>query len=196
MSDREKRDIQPIADGQITKGRQSIFKIIFDEVVVKNVEEIKTNFIEEVIVPTTLDWLYGVASSLVNDMFKSPSRGSLLPSSYRSKSSYSGYYDYSERRDRKRDRRDYDDRNRSTNSYEDISFDSRQAAEKVITQLQLDIEQYKMVTISDLCDYADVSDSWADRNYGWTNLDKAKTFRARDGRFYLDLPKPTPIDND
>lgn len=193
---------QPVAKGQITKGRRSIFKTLFDEIIVKNYEDMKSNFVEDVILPTTLDWLYGVASSFINDMFKTPggrSSGSTLPSSLRTKKSYNEYWrGSSSRRDRDRRRERDEDPRDEVISYEDISFATKGEAEKVISSMRATLIDYEesVVTIADLCYFSDVPSTWADNKYGWTNLDDARSWRARDGRYYLDLPKPMPIDND
>ncbi len=198
MSDVEsnEKDIKPSVSGKVTSGRRSVFRIIFDEVVVKNAQEIKNNFVEEIIIPTTIDWLYEVCSSLVNDMFKSPgySRGSTLPRSYRGGSgTYTGYSkSFKSSRDRMRE----SSADNRILSYKDISFDSRRDAEKILADLRGEIMEYGTVNVSDLCSYAGVDQTWADVKYGWTNLDKANCFRGRDGRYYLNLPEPRPIEED
>ena len=191
----EERQFEPVANGAVTKGRKSIIRRVFDDVVVKNFQEIKTNFIEDVILPSTLDWLYDVCASFVNDMFKSPgsSRGSTLPKQY-NKTSYSSYYKGSTLKS-SRDRRRNDDDD-YVETYKDISFPSRKEAEKVIANLRGTLMEYEIVTISDLCQFSGVGETWADRKYGWTNLDRARSFRGNDGRYYLELPEPMAIEND
>ena len=194
MSEKEERQFQPVANGAVTKGRRSVFKIILDEVVVKNFQEIKTNFLQDVILPSTLDWLYDVCASFVNDMFKSPGRGSTLPKNYNGKNtSYSSYYKGSTIKNRDRDRRKDED---EIFTWRDISFPDRKEAEKVISSMRGALMEYDIVTISDLCWFSNIKETWADRKYGWTDLDKASSYRARDGRYYLDLPEPMPIEND
>lgn len=191
------RQFEPVADGALTKSRKGVFRFIFDEVIVKNYEELKSNFVEEVVVPNTLDWLYGILSNMVNDMFKSPgSRGSTLPKSYQSRKSYDKYYRGSRlsgRNDRSDRDEEYDD---NPINYYDISFKTRAEAEKVISYMRSTLKDYDgLVTIADLCSFSNVQSTWADNTYGWTNLDNARVIR-HNGRFYLDLPNPLPINKD
>lgn len=192
VNDKEKK---PVANGKITSGRRSVFRVIFDEVIVKNYQDIKNNFVQDIIIPVTVDWLYNVCEGFVNDMFKTPNagRGSTLPREYGSSSykSYSKSYKSGSSK-----RRDRDESTGSFQTYKDISFDNRREAEKVIADLRGDIIEYGLVTIQDLCQYSGVEGTWADVNYGWLNLDKAGSFRARDGRYYLNLPEPKPIEQD
>jgi len=193
VSNENERKTQ-IANGSMR--RKNIFKFLMDEIILKNFQDIKTNFIEDVILPSTVDWLYDVGESFVGNMFKSPgggSRGSTLPKQY-GRTSYSNYYKSSSRSSR-RDYREEADEN-DVASYEDINFKSRAEAEKILAAMRDDLKHGYIVSVMDLCDYSGVGSSWADNSYGWTSLDKARVIRGRDGKFYLDLPKPHPIDND
>ena len=91
--DSNEKDIKPSAKGQITSGRRGVFKVILDEVILKNLQEIKNNFVEEIIIPSTIDWLYEVCSGFVNDMFKTPGvgRGSTPLRGYGSGAKYQSY---------------------------------------------------------------------------------------------------------
>lgn len=191
------REIKPVAQGKVTSGRRSIFRTIYDEVIVKNYHEIKDNFVTEIVIPNTLDWLNEVCSSLIYSMFKSPDGAyrSTLPDRYKHSGSYTSYSkSYQNGNKRSGYNRNYESGQVLT--YKDISFDSRREAEKVLTDLRSDIREYGTVTISDLCSYAGVDQTWADVKYGWANLDKASAFRAKDGRYYLNLPEPRPIEED
>lgn len=197
LAERENKKA-PVANGTVGKRRRGVFKIIFDEVVAKNFQDIKKNFIQDIIVPSTLDWLYDVCISFVTDMFTSPGvgrSGSSLKSYSGSRTSYSSYYKgskLSSSRDRRRDEEEDD----IEASYKDINFPSRKDAEKVLAAMRGTIIDYGLVSVADLCDFACVSGTWADRKYGWTNLERASCFRDRDGRYYLSLPEPAPIEED
>ena len=187
----DEKDIQPSAQGKITKTRKGVFGYILDEVIVKNLQEIKSHFIEDVIIPSTLEWLFEVCSGFVNDMFKSPSVGRSTPLRSYSGGSYTAYS-----KTNKSLKSRYREESSANVSYKDISFDSRRDAEKVIADLRGDIIEYGLVSVQDLCQYSGVEGTWADVNYGWTNLDRANSYHARDGRYYLNLPEPKPIEQD
>lgn len=79
----------------------------------------------------------------------------------------------------------------------DISFDTRMAAERTLTILKAAyLEKYGVATIADLKEISGLRAPYSDNDYGWTNLAFARVYRARDGKFYLDLPDAMPIDKD
>ena len=81
--------------------------------------------------------------------------------------------------------------------YMDISFDTRMVAERTLTILKAAyLEKYGIATIADLKEISGLHAPYSDNDYGWTNLAFARVYRARDGRFYLDLPEAMPIDKD
>ena len=77
-----------------------------------------------------------------------------------------------------------------TCDYEDISFDTRQDAERVLVKMRSTINEFGEVCVADLFILTGFKLNHIDYKYGWTNLDDAKVYRAKDERYYLDLPKP------
>ena len=80
--------------------------------------------------------------------------------------------------------------------YADICFKTRLDAEIVLNQLKKDSLKYDIVTIADYKILSGVAAKWSDNKYGWTNLDKARVYRGRDGNYYIDLPTAIPIDEE
>ena len=193
----EERLIEPVAKGQISKNRKGILSTIFEEIVVKNFKEMKNTFIQDVVVPQTMDWMYGLLSNMLNDVFKTPgtsySRSSSIFSGGRT--DYGRRYRGSSNGISRRERRE-DARREDIRDWEEASFDTRADAERVISSMRATINDYGTVTIADMFSFSGIDSSWADNKYGWADLDKAKAFRGRDGRFYLDLPDPLAIDDD
>lgn len=104
-----------------------------------------------------------------------------------------GSYSNSNRRDRNRDHDDLDER--YSVSLEDISFDSRGDAEKVLQNLREDIFNYNEATVAAYYQYAGVStNDYTAGDRGWTNLDMViRPRRVRGGRYILDLPRPQQL---
>ena len=76
----------------------------------------------------------------------------------------------------------------------DVLFETRIEAENTLDTLKEVINTYGYASVSDLYDLADVNScTYLDNKHGWTNLDKAKVVRLRNG-YTLDLPTPLPID--
>ena len=77
---------------------------------------------------------------------------------------------------------------------ETVVFESREEAEAVLDGLLENIRNYAYTSVADFYDLADVNRcAYLDNKHGWTNLDKAKVVRLRDG-YILNLPTPIPID--
>ena len=95
----------------------------------------------------------------------------------------------------KRDRYSNDAHPRQTRlDYEDIVFETRGDAESILSMMKELIERYKVVTVADLYDLADIStDNYMSNKRGWIDLRNAEVVRIRDG-YVIKLTKPMVID--
>lgn len=75
---------------------------------------------------------------------------------------------------------------------DDIFFDSRETAERVLELLKEIINEYGFVTIADVYESAGLDVSYTENKYGWANLKEAKIVRVRQG-YKLVLPETVPI---
>lgn len=76
--------------------------------------------------------------------------------------------------------------------FTDVILGDRQEALMVIDALIGMIDEYQAATVSDLYDLVGTTGSFADRKWGWYNLDAAQVIPSRQG-FKLDLPRPQPL---
>lgn len=149
---------------------------------------VKEHLIQDVVIPTAKDLIVNVITDAVNIIFWGSTR---RKSGSGSRIGYASRFDeVRDPRDRDRDRR----RDRTAIEYDDIIFDNRGDAEAVLANMDACLEQYGVVTVLDLFDFAGVTthNYMADR-YGWKNLSNAEVRRIRDG-FIIDLPRAFPID--
>ena len=104
--------------------------------------------------------------------------------------SYRSYYD-----ERTTNRSLYNNsRPKTTYGYDEIVFMSRGDAEAVKYRMEEIINQYQIVRVADYLELSGRSVSYTDNNYGWTSLDSVRIIRDRSGGYYLDLPRPMPLD--
>ena len=75
---------------------------------------------------------------------------------------------------------------------QDIVLASRSDAEAVLTQLRSLLNDYGVVTVSDLYDLVGVTSNFTDNKFGWTDLKTAVIKGVRTG-YLLDLPIPQEI---
>ena len=77
--------------------------------------------------------------------------------------------------------------------YDEITFESRGDAERVLTELDEAIDRYGGISVGDLYNAAGVTtDNYAVNKYGWTNIRSAEVIRARDG-YVIKMPKASPL---
>lgn len=104
-------------------------------------------------------------------------------------------YDKVDRRDRddRNKRREPSLRNKSRHEFDDVIIKSRGEAEEVLSTLVDIIEDYGMVSVSDLYDLVGITSNFTDNKYGWINLSDASVSRVRDG-YLIDLPRTMLLD--
>lgn len=79
-------------------------------------------------------------------------------------------------------------------SYDEIIFQNRGDADAVLNELHDIIHRYGLAKVADFKDLAGVNGSFTDNKYGWTDLRYASIKRERNGGYFIDLPRPMPID--
>ena len=105
-----------------------------------------------------------------------------------------GSYSNSSKRDRPRSQ-EYELEARYSTNMDDITFEDRAEAEKVLDALRADIRDYNEATLSAYYQYAGISSNdYTAGDRGWTNLDMViRPRRIRGGRYVLDLPRPQQL---
>lgn len=151
----------------------------------EDAQNIKTYVISDVLIPTIKDTIWAIFTNsldmiLFNGTKDHKKRGKVPKISYRD------YYDSpSSSRNRS-----YEPRERF--DYDDLEFDSRGEADAVLTGMLEVIDQYGVVTVSDMYDMADVTAPYTSNRYGWTSLRTAEVVRVRNS-YIIRLPKAKPI---
>jgi hypothetical protein len=100
---------------------------------------------------------------------------------------YTNYNRMSERRERQPLPR------RSSYSYDDIWIETRGEAEAVLDRMDELLNTYGQVSIGDLYDLVDVTGSFTDYKYGWTDLRTAEAVRSGGG-YILKFPRAIALD--
>lgn len=81
----------------------------------------------------------------------------------------------------------------SRHAFEELVFNNRGEAEVVLSRLQDVINEYRMVSVSELYELIGHPTSHTDNKYGWYNLAGAGVQQVHRG-FVLTLPKPVVFD--
>lgn len=75
---------------------------------------------------------------------------------------------------------------------QDLVFQSREEAERVIEQMMLVLEKYDVVSVADLHEMVGLSTVHTDQKWGWDRLNDVSVRQVREG-FLLELPNAEPI---
>ena len=178
----EKRVVNTVGGAITTKKKNGIHKFA-DTFISEDAKNVKSYFIDDIIVPTIKKALLGALDMVLNG----GNGGGYTHRDTASKVSYRSYYD-----DRDSHRRDT--RVNTRFDYDEIVFRDRGVAERVIDSMADVIDRYGFVTVADLYDIAELSaPPYTGNRYGWTSLRTAEAVKVREG-WILKLPKASPID--
>jgi len=142
------------------------------------------HLVVDIILPQFKLFIHDTLSDTVDSIFGSGKKNA----------KYVSYNKYSSNTSSARERdRDYTKAYRSRSlQYDEIIYETRAEAQKVLTMLRDDIEETGVATVSDLFDHSRLRGPATGPDYGWTNLDNA--YVSRDGADYIiNLPKARPI---
>lgn len=185
-NEEKKKEITPVINQPATRRKQSMGKKFADTFLSESIDDVKTYVIFDVLVPRITDAFLDMVNEGLNMLFKGSPRSSRSSSSsggYKPRVSYTSYYD-----EPKQQSKYAYTRRRDSYSFDDLIVGSRGEAEKVIDRMIDILEQFDVVTVSDLYQIVGLSTVPEDSNYGWTNLDHASTKRVNGG-YLLDLPR-------
>lgn len=174
----EKR--KPVVSTNATIKKKSFVKKIFNAFVDRDVENIGSYILTDVIVPA----IKGVISDSVNSLlYPDGKKKSSGPSTTRV--SYGSYYGEGPVRKQATARSEYD--------FSELLFPTRADAEAVLDAMNDIISQYEMVSVADMYDLANVPmTNYAANKYGWTDIAGCRAVRERDG-YVLKLSPAVPL---
>lgn len=196
--DAEKKPVERVVRGKVKTKKKSEVKRFADVFVSEDISNVKSYVVNEIVIPTIKRALSEVVTSGIDMLLYGETGVSKKRGSGGSKVSYTNYYerdrDY-DRRDRRdtRDRERYSSRYRSGYDFDDIILESRGEAENVLSTMDALIEEYGVVSVSELNELVGVTGYYTDNKYGWTSLRTASVVRVRDG-YMLKLPKALPLE--
>lgn len=156
-----------------------------EEFIVDDVKNIKSYVLTDVLIPTIKDTIWDIITNTLDMFLFDGSKDHRKSRKASPKISYRDYYDSKNDRGRKYDVRERFD-------FDDLEFDSRGEADAVLTGMLETIDNYGVVTVSDMYDMADVTAPYTGNRYGWTSLRNAEVVRVRNA-YIIKLPKAKPI---
>lgn len=183
METKEKKPVQKVVKGEV-KTKKSLKDKILTTFIAEDRGSIKEYIFEEVVGPLVREGLWAAATGalgmlIFGDAGAAPRKNS-------------GRTNYSKVSTANSGRRDYHKTPKDSDS-SDVIFQSRMDAQEVLNFLRDRIEEYDQATVADFKEASDISPTFTDNNYGWTNLDSAYVRQERGG-YTVNLPKARYLD--
>lgn len=187
----DEKKLKPVVSQPATLKKKSEFEKFTDNFISEDAPKIKKFILDDVLIPTAKKTIQDIITNVLDIVLyggRSPERNRSGVSATRY--SYASYYD--------RDRRTYEERDRRYErqalNYDELTYNTRSDAERVLSGLRDTIRRYGRTTVLDLFDLSDRTGVYTDDRYGWTDLSYARVVPYR-GVYMLDLPKPMPVDD-
>ena len=178
----EREKAKPVAlTGTVKVKQKSELAKFAGAFISEDIKNIKSHLLNEVFVPTLKKTLLKIVDLAFNGGNVSDNRRSTAD-----RVSYRSYYDEPRDRDRRTD-----SRSRYRFDTDEIKFDYREDAETVLKRMEDILYEYNFVTVAALYDVVDMTCPATANDYGWDNLDGARTIDTRDG-WIIDFPRMIP----
>lgn len=188
---KKERPVQEkITTGMVIKKKKSFFKKFTEVFVGEDVGSVGEYILFDVLVPAAKATL----SDMVSGGIEMILFGETRPSSRTRRDKNKTYYNYAGASSASYNKpRQASTQNRTRHDFGDIILETRGEAEAVLAQLGDLIEDYGQATVGDLYDMVDITSSYTDTKYGWTNINTAYPERVREG-YLLKLPRTVLLD--
>lgn len=182
------KKVEKVVSGNV-KIKQNNGRKLANIFISEDASNVKNYVFMDVLVPAIKKAISDIVTDGIDMILYGETRGRSKSGSS-GKVSYRKYYD-----DRGSDRRGdrYDTGSRSRFDLDDIYFDNRGDAERVRRCMLEVSDEYGMVRVADMYEFAGLAAPYTANNYGWMNLRDIGVERTRDG-FVLRLPKHILID--
>lgn len=185
-----KKEVQKVVSSKVVKRKKTATKQLSEAIFSERTSDVADYILTDVLVPAIKDIISNCVTDTINMMLFGSTRRSENLSGSRNSYDYGSYY--RKRNDSRDIREERRSRTRNRYNYDEIIVESRKEAEDVLYELRGLIRRYGEATVLDLYTIVGMVGNYTDEDYGWKDLDDARTVRVRDG-FLLDLPRAVPL---
>lgn len=197
----ESKKITRVVEGEVVRRKKSFGKR-FRDLFVGDGRSVKDMILEDIIVPGFRDVAFDAFQTGLEGVFY---RGDNRPRGRRPSQRGGGGWNNgggSVRYDRMgggsrerrfedpRDRRELSPRGRANHDFDEVILPTMAEARETLGQMYDILEQYDVVSVSDLYQMLGISSTPIDHKWGWTELFNSGVTRTRGGGYLLDLPAP------
>lgn len=183
------KKVEKVISGTATTRKKSLGRKIAETFSGDDAQTVGHYILFDLAIPAMKNFISDMVSQGIDRLLFGSSRGSSRGSSVSSK--YSSYNKMYNSRDRDRDeRRGLSSRARATHDFDDIILETRDEAEEVIEALQALIDEYDVATVADMYDAVDITGSFVDSQWGWTDLRDVDIRRSGRAGYRIEFPRP------
>lgn len=179
------KKLESVVSGNVSMRKKTTLKKVADIFFQKDINDVKSYLIMDVLVPEIRDALYNLVMNGL-DMMLYDGKRTRKSSSNTMRVNYSAKYN---NQTSIPETSNSSPRIKSGLNFDDVVFDDRMDAEEVLNQMLNIIEQYDSVSVADFCELAGIPGEYTDRKYGWTSLGAAEVKRLSGGGYVLKLPR-------
>ncbi len=191
-TDSEKKKVEKVIKGDVITKKKPAGQKLAETFISEDVDNIGSYLLFDVLIPAMKDTTYDMLTSGLGMLLGRESIGSLRrPPSVDGRTSYEKY---SGKNNTGNSTKYYtDSRTRSRYNPDDIIFGMRVEAEQVLDVLLDIVDEFGMVSISDLKEAVGLDTIPSDNKYGWYDLGMASVVRTHDG-YLIKLPRTILLD--
>ena len=189
---RQEQTAQPVEEINLPSRREKkpgfVGRMLGRVRIAENFEGAGQTVLEEVIIPALIDGIRDAIYTATDYILY----GGKQRSSRNNRRSGGSYTSYSKK---SQQRSGSARRSAPSSSAYYFTYDERSDADKDLEKMRDVIDQVEFVTIMDMFSIAKrQTNNYTYNDWGWYDLRSAMVRRTTDGRFYIDLPKPVPIE--
>lgn len=179
----EERKVEKVISGKAKVKKKTGASKFAENFLSEDVSNVKSYVVQDVLIPAAKKLLSDIVTNSIDMILYGESGRNRK----RTNADYVSYRSYSDSKSRPAE-----PRARETYRYDELIFETRGDAERVLTEMEDILETYGMVSVSDLYEAAGTASKYTDNYFGWRDLRHADVQRVYDG-YVIKLPKPVSL---
>lgn len=186
----ERKELDKVVQGKVVQKKKPMRKRFAERFFGEDIPDLKEYMSEEILIPGVKNLLGSIVDGIGNgfmDFLNMAIFGNVQRRGGISSRPYTSYGSYYNGRPNRQPQRPTVNTVRPKKMFDDLIFETRTDADKVLRSLFDVLEMYGRVSVADLNQLLGVTGQWSDNNWGWDNLSGSDIRREREG-YVLYLP--------
>lgn len=191
----EPKKVESVVEGKVIRKKTGWWKKVGQSLTSDESRGVGSYVLEEILLPAFKSMIFEAITGGSERAIFGDTRGRALgPNAYRVGTNYNNISTGSVNRSPGSNRdRGISRSGRRNHQLDKIIIESRVEALEVLERLSDLVDKYGTASLADFYDLIDVDSNFVDQKWGWDNLSTARAQKVRGG-YFLDLPRPEPLD--